>query len=217
MRALLDLILPPACAACGRFGSLLCDACRRGFRAPSDEAGCFVVPDPGVVVGSDLTLAVAAFAYEGPVRKAIGRLKYAAAARVAGPLTDITRPVLARLTVMSGPATLIPVPIHPERQRQRGYNQAALLARHLARGSGLRMDELLERSEFTERQHRLDRAARMRNLRGAIRVRAGAAVPAVAIVVDDILTTSATLEACASVLVAAGVREVFGFAIAREV
>jgi predicted amidophosphoribosyltransferase len=69
----------------------------------------------------------------------------------------------------------------------------------------------------TERQHRLDRAGRLRNLRDAIGLRTTTAAPAIAIVVDDILTTSATFEACASVLRSAGTREAYGFAIAREV
>ena len=79
------------------------------------------------------------------------------------------------------------------------------------------MIDLLERRQATERQHRLDRAARLRNLRDAIAVRPGIELPATVIVVDDIVTTSATLEACASVLRAAGADEVYGFAVAREV
>lgn len=217
MRSLLDLIVPPACAACGRFGSVLCEGCQGAFASASDETRRFLAPEASVVVGSDLTLALAAFAFEGPVRKALSRLKYGGAARVAGPLAELAHPMLGRLTELSGPAVLVPVPIHPARQRQRGYNQAELLARHLARTSGQQVADLLARSTITERQHRLDRAARTRNLRGAIGLRSGPPAPSVAIVVDDILTTAATLEACASVLVAGGVGEVYGFAIAREV
>lgn len=73
------------------------------------------------------------------------------------------------------------------------------------------------RTRPTTKQHRLDRAARLANLRGAFGVRAGASVQARVIVVDDIITTTATLEACASVLSEAGVAETYGFAIAREV
>jgi ComF family protein len=112
---------------------------------------------------------------------------------------------------------MVPVPVHPARERQRGYNQARLVADALARPRGMRVMELLERRQATERQHRLDRAARLRNLRDAISVRPGPVVPATIVVVDDILTTSATLEACASVLLAGGARSVYGFAIAREV
>jgi len=216
MRPLLDLVLPPACGACGILGARLCQRCLDGFRPASDEAMRFVAADPGIVVGSHLSLAVAAFAYEGPVRRALARLKYAGASSIAEPVAERAAPTLERLAALSGSAVLVPVPIHVERRRQRGYNQAALLARRLGKASHRPVVELLERSAITERQHRLDRAARMRNLRGAISVRPRCAVPAVVIVVDDILTTCATLETCAAVLHAQGGGEVYGFAIARE-
>jgi len=215
MASLVDLILPPACAACGRVGSVLCDRCTAAMAAP--DPGAFVVADAGVVVGDALALGVGALAFDGPVRAALSRLKYAGASRVAMPLACVAGPAFERLLLVSGPAALVPVPVHPERRRQRGYNQASLVAAALARRRGLAVVELLERRQATMRQHRLDRTARLANLRDAIAVRAGVPVPPVAIVVDDILTTSATLEACASVLVAAGARAVYGFAVAREV
>jgi ComF family protein len=217
MVSLVDLLLPPACASCGRAGSVLCDRCTGVMAAP--DPGAFVVADAGVVMGSALVLGIGALAFDGPVRSALSRLKYAGASRVAGPLASVAGPAFDRLLLVSGPAALVPVPVHPERRRQRGYNQASLLAAALAGPRRLAVVELLERRAATIQQHRLDRAARLANLRDAIAVRAGASlpVPPVAIVVDDILTTSATLEACASVLVAAGVGAVYGFAVAREV
>ena len=215
MAQLLDLLLPPACAACGRAGSILCDRCVATMGPP--DPGAFVVADAGVVIGDVLTLGIGALAFDGSARAALNRLKYAGAARVAAPLAAVVGPAFGRLVRISGPTLLVPVPIHPSRRRERGYNQAALLAHWLARRHGLQVCELLERRSATERQHRLDRAARLRNLRGAISMRADARVPPVATVVDDILTTSATFEACASVLREAGARKVYGFAIAREV
>jgi predicted amidophosphoribosyltransferase len=103
------------------------------------------------------------------------------------------------------------------RERERGYNQAMLLAGHLARSVGMPVGPLLVRARETSRQHRLDRSARLRNLLGAVAVREDARPPPAVIVVDDILTTSATLEACASALRSAGADTVYGFAIAREV
>ena len=116
-----------------------------------------------------------------------------------------------------GPLPLVPVPVHEARLRQRGYNQASLLARALGARAGLPVLEVLERRRATARQHGLGKAARLHNLRGAFALRTGAAVPSGLILVDDILTTSATLEACAGVLRSAGAASVFGFAIAREV
>ena len=214
---LLDLVLPPACAGCGRYGATLCRLCVAGLRPPAAPADRFLAPDPGVVVGDALELAVAAFAYEGTLRKALAGLKYGSAARVAGPLAERAAARFGDLAAVAGKGVLVPVPIHPQRLRERGYNQAALLAAGLARVAGLPTAELLLRQRATTRQHRLDRAARLRNLRDAFAVRPDARAPPVVILVDDILTTSATLEACAAVLRDAGAAHVFGFALAREV
>jgi ComF family protein len=214
--AIVDLLLPPACAACGRYGSVICAECERSFTRP--DPGDFVVADAGVVLGSALTAGIGAFVFTGPMRRALGRLKYAGAARAARPLAGAAAPALACLADVAGAgAVLVPAPLHVARQRQRGYNQAALLATELARATGLPTADVLERHAATERMHHLDRAARLRNLRGAIGLRAGVRSPRTPIVVDDILTTSATLEACASVLREGGAESVYGFAIAREV
>jgi ComF family protein len=214
---LLEIVLPAACAGCGRYGATLCRSCVGALRAPATAIDRFLAPDPGVVVGDSLELAVTAFAYEGTLRKALAGLKYGNAARVARPLADRAAARLAEVAAVAGQAQLVPVPIHPERLRQRGYNQAALLAACLGRACRLPTIDLLVRRRATSRQHRLDRAARMRNLRDAFAVRSEARAPPVVIVVDDILTTSATLEACATVLRDAGAARVFGFAVAREV
>ncbi len=215
--ALLDVLLPPSCAGCGRYGSLLCEACRGSFRSASPAAVTFVQADPAIVVGEALTLAIAAFRYEAALRRALGRLKYGGAPAVAKPLARDAAPALRRLLAVTGPATLVPVPVHAVRLRRRGYNQAGLVAHALAREVKLPVSACLARTRATTRQHGLDRAARLRNLREAFAMRGGARPPPTVIVVDDILTTAATLEACAEVLLAAGSQTVYGFAIGREV
>jgi ComF family protein len=213
----LDLLLPPACAGCGRYGDLLCRRCVGALQAAGSGADRFALADAGLVVGEQFVLARAAFAHRGPARRALQRLKYGGAGRLALPLARVALPAFLELIEISGPATLVPVPVHAERLRQRGYNQAALLARELGAGAGLQVREILERRRATTRQHGLNRTARLANLRGAFGLREDSPVPDRAILVDDILTTSATLEACAAVLRDAGCTEVFGFAVAREV
>lgn len=215
--ALLDLLLPPACAACGRFGSPLCAACLAEFRPPSRPDERFVVADAGIVLGEHLELAVAAFAYAGPVRAVLQRVKYTGAARVAGLAGAAALPAFVALLAVAGAAALVPVPLHDARRRERGYNQAALIAASLGRETGLEVRDLLRRERATARQHGLGRAARLQNLAGAFRHVGGAAPPGSVILVDDILTTSATLESCATVLRAAGAEHVYGFAVAKEV
>jgi ComF family protein len=214
---ILELLVPPACAGCGRFGTVLCIGCRGRMREARDPRAAYLAADPATMTGTVLELGVAALRHEGVVRRCLQRLKYGGASRLAVILAAQSLPALDRLLALSGPATLVPVPLHPIRRRERGYNQAALVAQALAEARGLTLADILIRGRQTQRQHRLDRAARVQNLRSAIRVRPGRRAPARVILVDDILTTGATFEACAEVLREAGTREVFGIAIAREV
>lgn len=213
---LLDVLVPPACSGCGAFGEALCARCHSRLRPASTSRDRFVAPDPSVVVGDELEVAIAAFAYEGVLRRSLARLKYGGAARLARPLAAAAAPLVGPFMGACAPATLVPVPVHRDRLRQRGYNQAALLARQLGMELGLPMSDVLARARPTSQQHRLNRAERLRNLRGAFVMGRDARAPPRVILVDDILTTSATLEACAAVLRAAGCERVVGVAIARE-
>jgi len=214
---LLELLMPGACAGCGRYGELLCAPCLASLRPAGADADRFAAADPGIVVGDAMELAMAAFIHEGTLRRVLQRLKYGGAGRLATPLARASVPALRALVAQTGPAPLVPVPVHAARRRQRGYNQAELLATELGRLAGLPVLDLLLRHRPTTRQHDLGRAARLHNLRGALGVRSAAQAPDVAILVDDILTTSATLEACAETLRRHSVSRVFGFAVAREV
>jgi ComF family protein len=215
--ALLDLLLPPACAGCGTFGQQLCATCESRLKPASRPEDRFFASEAGILVGDALTLAMAAYAYEGTLRRVLQRLKYGGSARLAAPLAAAAIPALETLLALTGPAPLVPIPLHPARQRQRGYDQAALLAAALASRARCDTANLLIRRRPTTKQHRLDRNARLRNLRDAFGLGPLARPPPSVILVDDILTTGATLEACASVLLDAGCRRVYGFAIAREV
>jgi ComF family protein len=175
-----------------------------------------VAPDAGVIVGDALLAALAAFAYDGPMRRALAALKYTGASRLAPILAELAVPTLDRLLSISGPgAVLVPIPVHRERLADRGYNQATLLADALARPRRIRVAPALERLRPTTKQHRLNRSARLANLRGAFAVTGRA--PPVVILVDDIITTTATLEASATVLREAGSEVVCGIGVAREV
>ncbi len=109
----LDLLLPPACAGCGTSGALLCPSCRRSLRPPSDAQDRFVAPDASVIVGDALLAALAAFAYQGPMRRALAALKYTGASRLVPILVDLAVPTLDRLLSVAGPdAVLVPIPVH---------------------------------------------------------------------------------------------------------
>ena len=214
---LLDLLLPPSCGGCARLGSLLCLPCRSSFRLAADPADRFFAPDAGVAVGDALEFAASAFMYEGALRRALQRLKYGHVARLAAPLAASAGSRLSEVAAHFSGAALVPVPLHPVRERERGYNQALLLARALGQRSGMPVHDLLVRGRMTTKQHKLDRAGRARNLAGAFAVARGVRGPLTVVIVDDIMTTGATLETCAAALKSAGAARVYGFTVAREV
>jgi ComF family protein len=112
-------------------------------------------------------------------------------------------------------STLVPVPLHPRRLRSRGYNQAAAIAEALARRAGLEVVDCLARTGAALTQVGRDRVERRAGPAGEIRVREAPAVPRRVLLVDDVVTTGATLAACRASLVGSGAVEVAALAFAR--
>jgi ComF family protein len=155
--------------------------------------------------------------FSGPTRAALHRLKYAGERRLAGPLAAA---MAARWRVASvGGDVLVPVPVHFRRARQRGYDQAVLLASAVAERLTLPCVVALERRRDTAPQFELDRRARRTNVCDAFSARDGAR-SAVAghwpILVDDVVTTGSTLGECANALYRAGAIAVSALTVARE-
>ncbi len=210
MQQALDLLFPPRCVGCGRGGSWFCDACAAAT-APAPVWNAGLEPLAGLW---------AAGLYEDPLRLAIQALKYEGKRQVAGPLGRLLAATYRRQ--MRGARLrfdiVVPVPLHPKRQAERGYNQSALLARGLASEVGLALrEDVLWRWRHTPQQVGLDAAGRRANVAGAFACQARhlALVGKTLLLVDDVCTTGATLAACAETLRAAGVREVWGLTLAR--
>ena len=111
---------------------------------------------------------------------------------------------------------IVPVPLHPAKKRERGFNQAELLAAALQRHSGIRVQNALQRTRYTRTQTQFDRSERMDNLKGAFRLRRGSNVQDLRmLLIDDVLTTGSTLSECASVLKKAGALSVHAATAAR--
>lgn len=111
---------------------------------------------------------------------------------------------------------VVPVPLHPARQRERGFNQAEMLARILSRDLKLPMRRALVRTRYTTTQTALDRASRIENLRDAFRLRPEICVQdSRVLLLDDILTTGSTLSECAQVLRKGGAASIFAITAAR--
>ena len=190
-----SIVSPERCAACDErvaVRTVFCPAC-----------ACSVVARPAPS-GDDW----APFVYGGALAHAIQRFKYASRADLARPLGELLRRGVPD-DLERAPEVVVPVPLHPARLVERGFNQATLLAGPAARQlrAPLR-PRALERVLDTPRQALLDRARRIANLDGAFRARDPFLVGKRVLLVDDVRTTGATLRACALALRAAGAREV---------
>lgn len=200
-----DVFAPPLCWSCSglaRRGDPLCRECRRALRR--------LVPDAVLLSGVRVWAPVA---YAGPARELVRALKFRGAVALAD--------AMAAQIVANAPAglldgvTLVPVPLHPKRLRSRGYNQAAGIAEAIGRRMGIELDDCLTRSGPAVTQVGRDRAERRAGLAGSIEV---AHEPCDRVVlVDDVVTTGATLGACRQALVASGAREVTAVAFARTI
>jgi ComF family protein len=146
------------------------------------------------------------------------QVKYSGERRLARPLGEAVARRWAR--VGEGATVVVPVPVHADRERQRGYDQAALIAQVAAANLGLPCVRALERARATRAQFELDRDERSANVAGAFRIRDRRASAAVAgqwvLLVDDVITTGATLAACGNALVQAGAFAVSAITVARE-
>lgn len=212
----MDLAFPAACAGCGREGEPICATCR-----PSLDARLELPAGTPIGLPADLPAPLLQLEwcgpFGGPVRGALHHLKYAGERRLAVPLGEAVARRWGRVGV--GATVVVHVPVHAERERQRGYDQAALVAEVAARAMRMPYVRALERHRATVAQFELGRDQRSDNVTGAFRVRETAVSVVTGhwvLLVDDVVTTGATLAACAEALEAAGAFAVSAIAVARE-
>jgi competence protein ComFC len=231
-RGLVSLLYPSSCAVCSATvtpGTYLCDSCAGDaprLRAPFCER-CSQ-PFAGAITDSftcanchDRVLhfdaAVSAYRSRGVIRQVMHDFKYGGQLHLRHPLGEWLCETLddPRLSDRRFDC-IVPVPLHPARQRERGFNQADLLARILGRRTRLPVRPLLQRIRYTTTQTQFDRHQRMENLAGAFRLRRGVRVQELRVLlVDDVLTTGSTLSECAEVLKNAGALSVHAATAAR--
>jgi ComF family protein len=223
-RVALDILFPPWCIGCGREGSYICESCQRQLpvivspfcprcgRPLNQGESC-----PGCIGENTYIDGIRApFLFNGVIRRAIHELKYRN-------LRAIT-PVLAGFLydyLLENPLPgdiLVPVPVHPKRERERGYNQSSLLCHELSRRNGLPVvDDCLIKRTYTPPQARtLNVIDRLANVAGAFACINERLRGKHVILLDDVSTSGATLNACAGALKSAGDITVWGLALALE-
>lgn len=223
--AALDLLFPKWCLGCGREGAYICHSCRR--RLPEITPALCPVCGKSQIHGQLCPSCVSQrpeidgirspFRFEGLIRRAVHELKYRNLRAVATPLAELLNEYLAK-NPMPG-EVLVPLPLHPKRLRERGYNQSYLLARELGKLVSLPLvsDCLFKQRPSPPQAETATVDERRGNVAGAFSCRDERLKGKQVLLIDDVATSGATLSACAAALKAAGAGSVWGLTIAREV
>lgn len=223
--AALDLLFPSFCVGCGEDGSCLCKSCQSELPVLQHPLcpRCGL-PQPQAVLcracagwQADIDGIRAPYQFEGTIRKAVHDLKYHNIRALAVPLAGLLSEYLRTEPIETD--VIMPVPLHPRRLRERGYNQSALLARELGRLTGTALEEAaLVRGKYLLPQARTGSVEERRsNVAGAFSLARQVVQDKRVLLIDDVSTSGATLNECASVLKAGGARAVWGLTLAREI
>ncbi len=204
VRTLSDLVLPRRCAGCCVPGEWLCLTCRDGCES-----------EPVLLAHGLRGQAAGTFA--GPLREAVHAFKYGGQHALAQELGSLVVRIVAKdLAAGLLLDAIVAVPLHRARLRERGYDQAQLLAGHVARSCGLPLRPALRRIRWSRPQVELDRERRAENTSGAFVGVAGSLRGLRIALVDDVTTTGATLRAAAAAARACGARSVRAYVVASD-
>ena len=221
----LDLLYPRWCVGCGKEGSFICSSCCQSLLriTPPLCPRCGRSQASGILCSTCVSWLAAIdgirspFQFDGVMRKAIHQLKYRNLRAIAEPLAGLLSDCL---TTHYMPAeVLVPVPLHSKRLRERGYNQSGLLARELAKLAGLPViDGCLIRKRLAPPQAKTQNVKERRgNVADAFVCRDHQLKGSQVLLIDDVTTSGATLDACAAALKDAGAASVWGLVLAREI
>ncbi|MFO7983604.1 MAG: ComF family protein [Desulfuromonadales bacterium] len=232
VRDLFNVLLPPCCPLCkeetGDIPAAFCPTCAAGIRPiTSPCCPCCALPYPGEIIHDHLCeeclrkkpsyeRVLAGAHYDGSLREAIHRFKYRGDIGLESALARTVGESFARDILDFSPDLMIPVPLHVGRLRERTYNQAQLLALRLGKMLTIPVDSrLLQRTRATDSQQRLSGRARRANLRGAFEGADELAQRRI-LLIDDVMTTGATVEECSREMMRCGAESVLVAVLARS-
>lgn len=213
-KSFLNLVYPLRCASCNKdiealnnFG--ICDLCLRQIPENSNPP----------IKGLHFEKAYSACLYEGVLKELIHKFKYKNKVSLSKILSKLmidfikyNPEALAEIEIITF------VPLHDARERERGFNQSGILAAKLSKESGIRFSDTLKKTIATRHQNELSRNDRLINLKGAFKIRDGAMIEGLnVLLVDDVITTGATLDECAKTLLDNGAKKVNCFTLARGI
>jgi ComF family protein len=208
---LLDLLYPPRCGGCGKFGvGWWCAECQARTAWLKEQER---IREIDVAPGQSL-MVISSAIFEPPLREGIHAFKYEGTPQLASTFAHS----MFEAWRVSGLAAdlIVPVPLHASRLRERGFNQSELLVKHLNRTTGIPIEpKVLRRIRHTQQQAHLSAAERKANVRDAFIADASLANGKHILLVDDVLTTGATLAECATALRSAGAQNVLALTLAR--
>ena len=222
--SVLDFIFPPTCAGCGATGSLICANCENKF-VWIKEPICVTCGQPTLELGkcaqcTKVPPAIdqirAPILYTEGVTRIIHNLKYYDQFALAKPLAQLMSAAVPQFKLPFESNLILPIPLHKKREKERGYNQAGLLAKELGKLLNLPVSQnALRRVRQTESQAKLTREERMENMSSAFEADGDVVQQKHILLIDDVCTTGATLFAAAAQLKAAGACSVSGLCVAR--
>ena len=220
-----DFLFPQWCVGCGKEGKFICDSCRRSLPwvMPPLCPKCGKPQSSGTLCPTCVSWQAeidgirSPFRFDGVMRQAIHQLKYRNLRALAEPMAKLLNDYLATYPIPG--EVLVPVPLHRKRLRERGYNQSSLLAKELGKLTDLPVvDNCLIRQKHAPPQTRSSTVEERRsNVAGAFVCRDHRLQDKQVLLIDDVSTSGATLDACAAALKAIGATSVWGLVLAREI
>lgn len=228
---LLDFFFPKKCCGCGKFGTFFCESCIKSIL--QSDLVCPTCERPAIggkyhplcnkKYGLDGLWSLGI--YQDPLKKAIQKLKYKFVTDIADTLTDLMIEYWAKYTPQfieeikkthGEEWVIVPVPLHPKREKWRGFNQSALLGKILASKLGLEYAEALKRTKHTKPQVKLSSWERKKNIKNAFSLDTKYNIQNTSILlIDDVWTTGSTLKECCYILKRAGAQSVWAITLAR--